>query len=318
MEGVLKSILVPGDGDASTTSKEVRDIARSIAPTPINLTHKDVMEFVAENHPEVKIVKARGGAGAKYPNYNFKGVQLISAPEVAEKADLLLFAVIWEEFEIATAHVKWDRDVVIKHPDIERAISGFAGERRVLVIKIKRRRMESAYAAAVAALQKAENCKNVAKISFVAGPFGTGTICVLAPGPKDVVVFDEYEVDGEDVVKAKVGLPNRKIINWTYKLLGENKQRHRIKRVPLVTGRKRIETVEELPTPQAMYEWEAHGLLEACQVMERATADFSVIGLVVDNLKTKYLSNQSREDSKEELKAFLKRLYGENGFFFTA
>ena len=63
--------------------------------------------------------------------------------------------------------------------------------------------MESAYAAAVAAFQLAEDCKNVAKISFVAGPFGTGTICVLAPGPNDVVIFDTYMVDGEGLINPR-------------------------------------------------------------------------------------------------------------------
>ena len=311
----MKSILVPGDG--STTSREVRDIARSIAPKK-SLTHQDVKAFVAANHPEVKIVKANGGSGVKYPKYKFEDVRLVSASEVAEKADLLLFAVIWEEWEATTEHVKWDRDVSIEHPDIERAISGFAGERRVLVIKIRRRRMEAAYSAAVAAFQVAEDCKNVAKISFVAGPFGMGTICVLAPGPNDDVVYDMFEVDGEGVIKTKVGLPNRRFINWTYKLLGDTKLPFRLQRIPLVTGRARIATSVELPTPLAMYEWEVHGLLEACQVMERSTADFTVIGLVVDNLKMKYVHNKNREDSKEELKAFLKRAFEEDGFFFTA
>jgi hypothetical protein len=205
----------------------------------------------------------------------------------------------------------------LEHTDIEKATSGFAGERRVLVIKVRRRRMESAYAAAVEAFQMAEDCRNVAKISFVASPFGTGTICVLAPGPEDVVVFDKFELDGEDILKAKVGLPNRMLLNWSYKLDKEN-QPFRLQRGPLVTGRARIATSEELPTPYGMYEWEAHGLLEACLVMERTRADFSVIGLVVDNLGRKYVHNQSREDSKEGLKAFLKRVFEEDGFFFTS
>ena len=314
MESVLKTILVPGDG--STTSREVRDIARSIAPN-IRLTHKDVKAFVAANHPEAKIVKDKGGS-VKYPKWKFEDVRLVSASEVAEKADLLLFAVIWEEWEATTEHVKWDRDVSIEHPDIERAISGFAGERRVLVIKIRRRRMEAAYSAAVAAFQVAEDCKNVAKISFVAGPFGMGTICVLAPGPNDVVVYDKFEVDGEGVIKTKVGLPNRMFIDWTFKRLGDTTLPFRLQRVPLVTGRERIETIEELPTPLAMYEWEGHGLLEACLVMERSTADFTVIGLVVDNLKMKYVQNKTRDESKEGLKDFLKKTFEEDGFFFNA
>ncbi len=64
-----------------------------------------------------------------------------------------------------------------------------------------------------------------------------------------------------------------------------------------------------------MYDWEAHGLLEACQVMERLMAAFSVIGLVVDNLEMKYIHNKSREDSKEELKAILRRVLEEDGLF---
>ena len=94
MEGVLKSILVLGDG--STTSREVRDIPRSIAPKK-SLTHQDVKAFVAANYPdpEVKIVKTTGGSGVKYPKYKFEDVRLVSASEVAKKADLLLFAVIW-------------------------------------------------------------------------------------------------------------------------------------------------------------------------------------------------------------------------------
>mgnify|MGYP007022863873 CR=1 FL=1 len=67
------------------------------------------------------------------------------------------------------------------------------------------------------------DCKNVAKISFAAGPFGMATICVLSPGLNNVIIFDKYEVNGEDVIKAKDGLRNRRIINWTYKLLGDTK-----------------------------------------------------------------------------------------------
>ena len=99
MEGILKSILVPGDG--SLTSREVREIAKSIAPKK-GLTHEDVKAFVAANLSEVEIVKARGGSGAKFPKYKFKNVRLVSASELAKKAELLLFAIIWEEFEAAT------------------------------------------------------------------------------------------------------------------------------------------------------------------------------------------------------------------------
>ncbi len=47
--------------------------------------------------------------------------------------------------------------------------------------------------------------------------------------------------------------------------------------------------------------------------MDRSTADFSVIGLV-DNLK-KSVHNESWEDSKEMLKAFLKKAFEGDGFF---
>ena len=49
--------------------------------------------------------------------------------------------------------------------------------------------------------------------------------------------------------------------------------------------------------------------------MERLMAAFSVIGLVVDNLEMKYIHNKSREDSKEELKAILRRVLEEDGLF---
>ena len=45
--------------------------------------------FVAANHPEVNIVKASGGSGAKFPRYKFKNVQLVSASELAEKHTVL-------------------------------------------------------------------------------------------------------------------------------------------------------------------------------------------------------------------------------------
>jgi hypothetical protein len=113
-----------------------------------SLTHQDV----AANHPGVKIVKAMGSSGVKYPKYNFEDERLVSASKVVKKAKLLLFAVNREEFEATTEHIKWNRDVSMEHVDIERAISGFAGERQVLVIKIKRMRIEAAYGAAVAAV----------------------------------------------------------------------------------------------------------------------------------------------------------------------
>ena len=45
--------------------------------------------FVAANHPEVNIVKASGGSGAKFPRYKFKNVRLVSASELAEKHTVL-------------------------------------------------------------------------------------------------------------------------------------------------------------------------------------------------------------------------------------
>lgn len=317
MEGVIKSILVPGEG---STSKEVREIANSVASgtsQPRTLTHEEVKELVAENISEVKIVKARGGSSA-YPTYIFRKVRLVSASELAQKAELLLVAITLEEWQAASENVKWARDVTssLIHPEIERATSGFSGARRVLVIKCRRRRMESAHAAAVLALQMAEGCRNVAKISNVGSPFGMGTICLLAPDTEDVVVFDNYEADGEGILKAKAGLPNRMLLDWSYKLSNENPP-FRLERMPLVTGRKRIEKFEELPTPVGMYEWEGHGLLEACLVIGR-DIDFSVIGLVTDNLGRKHLQNQTQEDAKEGFKAFMKRVFEEDGFFFTS
>ena len=54
-----------------------------------------------------------------------------------------------------------------------------------------------------------------------------------------------------------------------------------------------------------MYEWEAQGLIEARYVMEKSTSNFTVIGLVVDNLGRKYVHNESREASKTIFKSFL-------------
>ena len=50
--------------------------------------------FVAANLSEVEIVKARGCSGANCPKYKFKNVQLVSASKLAERAELLLFAII--------------------------------------------------------------------------------------------------------------------------------------------------------------------------------------------------------------------------------
>lgn len=152
-----------------------------------------------------------------------------------------------------------------------------------------------------AALQLAADCKNVCKISFVAGPVGTGTICILAPGLKDIVVFNQFEVEMERQIKAKVSLSNWRILNWSYKLMC-NKQPLHLEQIPLAMGRPWIATSEELPTPHTMYEWEAHGLLEALHTMDRYTADFSVIGLVMDNLETVNIHNLSQENSKNDLK----------------
>ncbi len=51
----------------------------------------------------------------------------------------------------------------------------------------------------------------------------------------------------------------------------------------------------KLPMPCTMYEWEAHGLLEARKVMEQATGAFSIIGVVVDH------SNKSMSAMKSGL-----------------
>ncbi len=316
MDAVLRKILVPGNGN--TSSKEVRDVARAILPST-EVTHKDVKEFVAQNLPEAGIFKMAGGSGTRYPKYRFLWVGLVSASEVARQAELLLFTATKKEFDATTRHVQWRREVAIEHPDITKAISGFAGARRVLVIRIRTGPTDSActpdaaYAAAVAALHVAKECQSVAKISFVACPSGTGTLCVLAPGNNDCVIFDESEVDGE--IKAKVGLPNKKILNWTYKVIGEGAQ-FSFRRIPLVTGA-RIERVE-LPAAITMYEDGAHDVFRACQAMERSTADFSVIGLVVDNMGMEYEPNKNQRNSERELKSFLKRVFEDDGFFFEA
>jgi len=52
-----------------------------------------------------------------------------------------------------------------------------------------------------AIVQFAQDYKNIAKISFVTGPDGMGTVGLLAPGLEDVVVFDKFEVDGEDIIR---------------------------------------------------------------------------------------------------------------------
>ncbi len=134
MDGILKSILVHGEG--SVTSEEVCDTARSIVPKNL-LSHQEVQAHVATNHPDVKIVQTSGGGGSKYPHFKFHDLLLVSASELAKKAELLLSGIIWEEFEVLTGHIKRARDLTVDHPVIERAISGFAGERRVLAIKEK-------------------------------------------------------------------------------------------------------------------------------------------------------------------------------------
>lgn len=91
-----------------------------------------------------------------------------------------------------------------------------------------------------------------------------------------------------------------------------------MERIPLVTGRSRINIFQDLPIPFSIYEWEAHGILEARAVMDRSTGDFSVIGLVVDNLRKKYVHNITRSDAKSTLKAFLKKAYEEDNFFYSA
>ncbi len=73
---MLEKILVPGIG--YTISKDVRDVARAILPRT-KLTHGDVHEFVARNHPEIWSFKTTGGSGATYPKYTFEWMELASA-----------------------------------------------------------------------------------------------------------------------------------------------------------------------------------------------------------------------------------------------
>ena len=163
----------------------------------------------------------------------------------------------------------------------------------------------------------AKDCKSVTKVSFVGAPYGCGTLCILAPGRNDIVIFDQFEAsEDKSEVKSKVGLPNRHLLNWSYKLGKETN--FRVERIPLVTGRGRIDKFEDLPNEISMYEWEMHGILEARAVMDRATGDFSAIGLVVDNLGKKYVHNITRDEAKDTLKVFLKKAYEEDAFCYTA
>jgi hypothetical protein len=263
MDSLLAKIIEPGE--SYTTSTEIRNIVTTI----VTASHHDIYTYIVKTHPDVKVSKTKGGNLA-FPKYHFKGIRLVSATELAEKAELILFAIIWEEHECLTEHLTWRRDIILDHPDVEKASSALAGERCVLAIKVRRRRMESAYGAALAAFSVAKDCKNVSKVSFVGAPFGCGTICILAPGSEDVVVFDKFEADDdESMLKSKEGLPNRMLLNWSYKAEGAGIN-FNLERIPLVTGRGRINTFKELPIQFSMYEWEAHGLLEARSVMEKS------------------------------------------------
>ncbi len=309
MDAILTTILVRGED--SVTSKDICATASAIARK--RLTHLEARRLVDAHFPDVRAVREPGGGGAKFPHFRFEGLTFISPAELAARAEVILFAVTLEEFDALTAHVAWAReaawDVTTLPPtDVEQAV--------VLCVKIRRRRMESAYAAAIFALTIAKDCKSLAKITFVGAPFGTGTICLLAPDPQDVVVFDQFEVGAEGILTSKVGLPNRRLLFWSYGLERET-QPFRLRRVPLVTGRGRIVGYDELPTPQAMYEWEAHGLLEAREAMDKATTDFTVIGLVTDSLGNPGVRNQPREAAKETFKALLKKLFDEDALFFA-
>ena len=262
------------------------------------------------------MVKGRGGT-SKYPHFLFKELRIVSAIELARKTELLHFAVLWEEMECIKENFGFARDITsdgaFAHPEIEQVVCGFAGQRIVLAIKVKRRRMESLFAAALVGFEVAKDCSNVAKISFVAGPFGTGTISILAPNRSDIVVYDKFESEDDQIKKTRDGFPNMRLIDCSFRLVNEgNQQQFIIQLIPLVTGRPRIETADELPTHDAMYDREAHGLLEALYAMEKFRSSFSVIGLIVDNLNKIYVRNESQEASKNILKMFLKKAFQED------
>jgi len=98
------------------------------------------------------------------------------------------------------------RDVSWEDEFAEKMRSGFAGTHFVLVVKARDRKMEPALVATTHCLQRATESRCVAKILLVGAPCGVGTICLLAPGPNDTVVFDSFEE----------GLPNRKLLHWSY------------------------------------------------------------------------------------------------------
>jgi len=172
--------------------------------------------------------------------------------------------------------------------------------------------MEPALVATTHCLQRATACKSVGKISFVAAPCGVGTICLLAPGPNDTVAHDSFEEGENQQIKCKDGLPNRKLLHWSYGMEDE----FRLQRMPLSTGRARILTVDQLPIPHSMWEWEAHGIMDSIRVV-RPECDFAVIGLVTDNLGKRYVHNESRATAKQRLSDFLKKVYLEDGFFYV-
>ncbi len=121
------------------------------------------------------------------------------------------------------------------------------------------------------------------------------------------------EAGDESLLKTRLGLPNRRILNWSYQQdFGES----RLIRVPLATGRAREHLAVELPSP-CMYEWEAHGLLEAAHVADITMNDFTVIGAVVDSLGGLYADELSRDAKKLALKRFLRRVYDDDGLFFS-
>jgi len=314
MEVVLNTIIVSG---GSSTSGEILEALCAIAPQNRNrITHSEVKTCVAKTHPYagISINKVENSA----PQYTFNNLRLSKADELARKAELCLFGIIWEEFEALTAAIKWARDVNVDDPDVERAISGFAGNRIVLAIKVRKTRMESAYGAAKEAFKIAKNCKNIAKISFVGAPFGTGTICLLASGSDDVVIHDTYEIDqGLAAKRRNNGLPNMMLLNWSYHLSDKIQNKFQLQRIPLGTGRQRIFKCDELPTPCSMWEWELHGILDAIKATDRVTSDISVIALVTDNLDKTNVINKTRQEAKKILKAFLKKAYNEDAFFYT-
>jgi len=96
----LKHILVPGTG--FLTSKQVKDELKKISPSLV--THEEIKNYVADAKPNIKISRTTGGS-AKHPHYKFHQLNLATANQLAERAELLLITITWEESQLACEHI---------------------------------------------------------------------------------------------------------------------------------------------------------------------------------------------------------------------